>query len=393
MRVYYHAKYWVKVGCKVSILTKPPNHPQGIVYPGYSNKWHSVEYVDGIDVHRIWSYIARYEGTIKRIMAAVSFAFNAWIQSYRIREIDIVIATSPTPFAALAGYMIALTKRVPFIFEVRDVWPETLQFLGRKQFTLLSQILTIIVAFLYKRATGIVCVAEGQKILIASRYGISESKISIIPNGADIAAFHPQGKREHWRKECGWENKFIILYAGNHGITYDLPFILNVAEKLKQKKDILFVLMGEGSEKSALKAQKEACNLDNVMFYDQQPKASLPLFYEAADLCFIPLRAGLTYEHSRPLKMYEAMAIGLPILLAGSGEAKLLIEQSHAGVVVPPGDIDAAARAVVQLVEQPGSFNISKNTSASVIAEHYTREKAAMHLLEILTNLCHTQKK
>ena len=214
--------------CEVTVITCAPNFPKGQVFEGYKNKLFQIEIVEGIRVVRVWSFIASNEGTVKRILDYVSFMVMATIASCFVRKVDVIVATSPQFFTACAGYVVSILKRSPWVFELRDIWPESIKAVGAMKESVFIQILERLELFLYQKANRIVSVTNAFKVSLGER-GIDNQKIDVITNGVDTSRFSPLPKDQELLDKMELDGKFIAGYIGTHGLAHGLDAILDAA--------------------------------------------------------------------------------------------------------------------------------------------------------------------
>ena len=387
-RTYEHAREWVRMGHKVSVLTCVPNFPYGRVYDGYRNRAFQHEIMDGIDVYRVWSYMAENKGFARRILDFFSFMVSSIFWSPWIRSVDVVIATSPQFFAGVAGYVISKMKRRPFILEIRDLWPEQIATLGViSENNIIYRLLKRMAKYMYHHCDQLVTVGEGYKDQIAMGYDINKDRIEVIPNGISPELFKPTGKREDFRREMGWENKFIVLYLGTHGMSQKLETVLEAAEILRDIKKLYFVFVGDGAEKQKLMALKKEKKLNNCIFLPMQPKKKVPYFYEAADACIIPLRRCQLFLGNYPSKMFEAMAMECPIILSAAGKSVELLKRADAGIAVSPEEPEELAKAIREFITHTKLLKEKGEKGRKFVMENYTRSHWAKRYLSILQHV------
>ena len=299
-RTYEHCVEWVKQGAEVTVITCAPNFPQGKLYPGYKNKWRQEEMMDGIRVIRVWTYITPNRGMFRRILDYLSFCFSAFIASLRIKT-DVIVATSPQLFTAVAGYLASVFKRKPWVMEVRDLWPESIKAVGAMKESRVLKILDRLVMFLYRKADHIVVNTDSFKTRIEA-CGVESQNISIVKNGVHLHKFQLREKNEELIQQLKLEGKFVVAYIGTHGMAHKLDFILECAKEVKNEK-IHFLFVGDGAMKTRLVRQAQKLNLRNVTFADSIPKAEVPKYISIADVALITLRKKDTFKKVLPSKI------------------------------------------------------------------------------------------
>lgn len=373
------------MGHEVTVLTAFAHHPTGIKAPQDRGVLTRRETVDGINLIRTYVYAAANKGTVKRMLSYASFMLSAMtIGRLRVPKPDVVVATSPQLLCAVAGYFLARTLRVPFVFEVRDLWPEQIIAIDALKEGAFIRMLKRVARYLYNHADQLVTVGEGYRRGIHTRYGIPEESIKVVPNGIDTSLFVPGVRDNEVRKEYGWGDRFVTMYVGTHGMCQGLHHILEAANALRNDPDKVFVFVGEGAEKEDLKRLAIQWQLPNVQFIDQQPKARIPLFYAACDLGLVSLRDTKLFKEVLPSKIFEYLGMAKPILSNVDGEARRLIETASAGVHVPSGDVTALVEAVRSLVGRRDELEEMGRRGRQFVLEHFDRRALARRYVDIL---------
>jgi glycosyltransferase involved in cell wall biosynthesis len=391
-RVHELSREWVRMGHDVTVLTAFAHHPTGRKAPSDRGVLTRRETVDGIDVIRTYVYATANKGTLKRMLSYASFMLSAMtIGRLRVSRPNVVIATSPQLLCAMAGYFLARTLRVPFVFEVRDLWPESILAVEALKDGAFIRMLKGAARYLYKHADQIVTVGEGYRRGIHTRYGIPEESMEVVRNGVDTSLFVPGPRDNEVRKEYGWGDRCVIMYVGTHGMAHGLHHVLEAANILRDDADKMFVFVGEGAEKENLKRLAAQWQLPNVQFIDQQSKARIPLFYAACDLGLVSLRDTSLFQEVLPSKIFEYMGMAKPILLNVAGEARQVVEAASAGVYVPSGNVPALVEAVRHLANRREELIEMGRRGQQFVLEHYDRRVLARRYLEILTGVIEHQ--
>jgi hypothetical protein len=386
-RLFDLGRIWVQRGHSVRVATGFPNHPTGIVPSMYRRKVTLRESMAGIDVFRSLTYVTPNRGTFKRTFGHLSFmASSLLLSAPRLGQIDIAIGSSPTLFSAVAACLFSLIRRIPFIFEVRDLWPAAFVEMGLLKPGLIQRLLEALESWLYRRATRIVVVTESFAQIIAAR-GYDPAKIVFIPNGADADFFAPGAADQTLREQYAPGAAFIALYIGAHGISQHLATILAAADRLRDRPDIAFVFIGEGAEKAQLMAESVRRHLANVHFAPSQPHERMPDLYRMADVCFVPLRNVPLFSAFIPSKLFEIMASGRAIIGSVSGEAQAILEKSGGALLTASEDDQAIAEAVVRLADQTELTRELGANGRAYVLDHYRRDTLAMRYMDMLNTV------
>lgn len=386
-RVYEISRRWVAQGARVTVLTGFPNHPTGIIPEAYRGYRYLEEEKDGIKVIRTYVMAAANQGFFKRILCYMSFMFSSIIQgTRRVGKQDLIIATSPQFFVGIAGYIISRLKKIPFVFEVRDLWPESIVQLGLIKNRLLIRSLEWIEMKLYKKSVHVVGVADSTVKVLTDR-GVSGEKISIIKNGVDLKLFRSNGNQQEYKKRENLQDKFIVSYIGTHGLSHALDTVLQTAQLMREQENIVFLLVGEGAEKKNLMRQAEKLNLRNVLFYDQIGKNALPGFYEMSDVVLVTLKSLPLFKKVIPSKIFEIMGMSRPILISVDGEARALVEKAGAGIYAEPENAHKLQETITGLMADHEKRRKMGQNGRHFVEQYFDRNKLADAYLDLLKKL------
>lgn len=380
-RTYDHAREWVKAGHEVTIITCAPNFPKGKVYQGYKNKWRQEEVMDGIKVIRVWSYIAANKGFVKRTLDFISFSVTSFFAGLS-QKADLIVATSPQFFTALAGRTLSFWKRTPWVMEVRDLWPESIKTVGAMKDNAFIRYFEWEEKMCYKTAKKIVVVTDSFKKTLIAR-GIPAEKIHVVKNGVDRDLFDPIPKDEQLIKELSLEGKKLIGYIGTHGMAHKLDFILRCAKNMQGKNNYHFILMGEGAEKENLLEMKEREGIDNVTMLNSVPKKEVGRYISILDLSLINLKKSPLFETVIPSKIFENAGMQIPIIMGVEGEAQQIVEGYGAGLCFEPENEDDFVKKLSQLLEDETLYSSCKS-GCERLSEDFDRKKLATDMLKIL---------
>ena len=381
------SRYLASQGHKVTVITEVPNHPSGVIPPAYRGRLSERITEEGVDVLRLWVWASPEKTFKSRMRFYLSYMGMAAVAGSLIRgKYDLVYATSPPLFVAAAGAVVSLVRRIPFVFEVRDLWPESAVSLGELSNKRAIAAASRLERWLYKRAARIIVVTNGIRDRLLE-CGIAAEKVTLVPNGANTETFRfdPAG-RARIREMLGLNDKFVVLYAGIHGIAQGLENLVEAARILRARSDILFLFVGEGPKKAQLIALKEQLALDNVLMLPEVSSAEIAAYRSAADCDIVPLLDVPEFRGALPSKMFEAWACSRPVILSAAGEAARVLKQAEAGITVAPEDAAAIAGAVEQLASDRTETEAMGRRGRQFVETNYSRRRQAEQLEAILTN-------
>ncbi|WP_294950894.1 glycosyltransferase family 4 protein [Sulfurovum sp.] len=383
-RTYEHCKEWVKKGAEVTIITCAPNFPQGKVYEGYKNRLYQKENIDGIEVIRVWSYITANEGFAKRVLDYVSFAFSAfWVGLFQ--KADVVVATSPQFFTTWAAVGISKIRRKPWIFELRDLWPESIRTVGAMKQSRVLDWLEKVELWLYRDADRVVAVTEAFKQNLIGR-GIDAEKIDVVTNGANLELYVARKKDKALLKSLGLEGKFVVGYIGTHGMAHSLDFIVTALKKVDDP-DIHFLFVGGGAMKQTIVEMAEKLALKNVTFLDPVSKKQVPDYLSIIDVSLAPLKKSDTFKTVIPSKIFEASAMRKPTLLGVEGQAQEIIEKYGAGLCFKPEDETDFLEKLGRLKNDKALYETCQS-GCDKLVQDFDRKVLAEKMLGILADSC-----
>ena len=378
-RTFEHCREWVRAGHQVTIITCAPNFPAGKVLAGYKNKLWQVEEIEGIRVIRVWSYITANAGFAKRILDYISFMPPAVLASFFVKKADLVIGTSPQFFTVCATYLVSFFKHIPFVFELRDIWPESIKAVGAMNDSIIIRMLEKIELFLYRKAKIIVSVTHAFKKALVQR-GVDGNKIHVITNGVDVSRFYKADKDNALVKQYGLEGKFVAGYVGTHGMAHHLETILDAAKIAQENRDnICFLLLGNGARKQELVDLAKKMELNNIVFVDSVLKEDVARYWSILDVSIIHLKKIELFTSVIPSKLFECMAMGIPVLHGVLGESAEIVKSNQVGFTFEPENekqlydklVEIKGNSDVYLEFQKQAIRASKKYDRSVLAEQF----------------------
>ena len=382
-RTHEHLKEWVEEGDEITVITNFPNHPNGTLYPGYRNAWCREEIIDGIRVVRVWTYLTPNRGVFRRILNYLTFMIMAIQRSLFVERPDVVVITSPQFFTAVAGYVVSVLRRRPFVFELRDIWPESIRSVGAMNHGLFIAVMEKLELFLYRRARLIVSVTDSF-VEDLSRRGIDREKIVVVKNGVNLNLFHPMTHPDRDREKAreGYPDKFIVSYIGTIGMAHAVDRLIDVADLLRSHDDIHFVIIGDGAEKANVVKKAEALELKNVSILGQRPRKELRRYYGIADAVVVPLKRKPIFTKVIPSKIFEIMATARPILISVDGEARKIVEEANCGLYSEPEDVEQLKENILTLVDHPALGHELGENGLRYVRKHYDRRRFAGKMRE-----------
>ena len=382
-RTFEHARQWVASGHRVTIITCAPNFPDGQLFEGYKNRWFQTEQMDGITVIRVWSFMTRNAGFVLRLLDFFSFMVSGFLGGLRVRDADIIIGTSPQFFTVCAACCLAKVKRRPFVFEMRDIWPESLQAVGMSNAGLSVRLAAPLADYLYRRADHLIVVTHSFKAYLQDR-GVSGERITVIPNGVDPDMFFPIPADISLQQELQLEDKFVVGYLGTHGLAHGLESVVEAARLAGQTDDLTavhFITVGAGAQFDRIK--EIASDLDNFTMIGQVSRADILRYWSLLDASLIHLKASPLFESVIPSKMFEAMAMGVPLLHGVGGESADIVRTSRSGICFAAEQPEALLSAIRQVSTDKDAYQQMK-TSCLSSAQNYNRASLADRMADCL---------
>jgi glycosyltransferase involved in cell wall biosynthesis len=390
------ARHWAAAGHHVTVLTGFPNHPTGVVPLEYRGKLRRLvvrEKVDGVDVVRSWLLPFPNRKAYERMLNYSSFCLSAASTGLFLPRPDVVIATSPQLLVALSGWWLALCKRVPFVFEVRDLWPESLAAVGMGDGnSMLHRGLAHLAGFLYRHADRVVVVTPAFEDYLVEHWHVPQEKIAVVENGVETNLFAPEAATAV-RAEMRMEGKFVVSYIGTMGMAHGLGTIIEAAAQLQSTNpEIIFLMLGEGAEKARIVALARERGLDNLRFVDQQPREKVPAYICASNACLVLLKKNDLFKTVIPTKMLEFMSCARPVILGVDGQARAILEDARGGLVIEPENSAALVNAIRYLAANPELAGNLGRSGREYIVRKFSRRQTAEKYIRVLESLLHLRE-
>jgi len=386
-RHFYFCKYLVRHGHTVTAVTSNVDYKRAKTkYPGEG--WRVHRQIEGVDIYYLYSY-ADFRGSFrKRFWYYLTYLCTTILAGLFIKKPDVIYAVSTPLTVGLVGYCLSRLRGVSFVFEVTDVWPDAAVAVGAVRNRTLVRLARRLEMFCYHKAARIVALTEGICDNIVGK-GIPPDKVVLITNGVDPALFQTgptvvADRANLWQK-LGFDNHFVCMYLGAHGAYNALWTIVDAAERLRDDPRYLCVLIGDGDEKLHLQAMAQERGLTNVRFLPPVPRVETPALLRTADVFLLPNRCGEFYKMNLPNKLFDFLASGRPVVVAGEGESGDLVQHAGAGRVVSAEDGAAMARAIIELAALPDEERTAMGESGQrYVLEHYSRDEQSQVFLNLL---------
>ncbi|HUG91644.1 MAG TPA: glycosyltransferase family 4 protein [Planctomycetaceae bacterium] len=378
-RTWEHCRLWAAAGHRVTVITCVPNCPAGVAFDGYRNRWKTEEIVDGVRVIRVWTWLSANRGFFGRVLNYTSYLVRAVLSAVWLRNVDVVVATSPQFFCGWAGVLCRWIRRWPFVLEVRDLWPESIVTVGAMRKSWLTRLLEFLERRMYAAAGHVVTVGEGYRQKLCER-GVPAGKVSVVPNGVDLDEFVPARRGPVPRSR-----PFVCGYLGTVGMAHGLEVVLEAAETLRQRgrHDVVFEIVGDGAERERLAEDAARRGLPNVRFAGLVPREQVPAVLSGFDAALVHLRGAELFGTVIPSKIFEAMALNVPIIMGVSGPACEIVQAAGAGVAMTPDD----AGSLIECVERVQSNAALLRGGRRYVEQHFGRRELAERMLHVLEQI------
>ena len=349
-RTFDHCTRWAAAGHEVTVVTCAPNHPRGRLYPGYRNRPRQIEYMEGVRVVRVMTYLAANEGAWRRTANYLSYLAAAVPAGLLEPRPDVVIATSPQFFCGWAGVLASRLRRRPFLLEIRDLWPESIAAVDAMRSRTALRLLERLERGMYRAARHIVTVGDGYRARLIER-GVEPHRISVVMNGVDRTRFFPREADRDLAGRLGVAGRFVVTYCGTIGMAHGLEVVLRAGRLLieRDRRDVVFLLAGDGARRRELRDAAARSGLDNVVFAGRLDTGIIPEVLSLSDACLVHLRSSPTFTSVMPSKIFEAAAMARPVILGVDGFARTFVENAGCGVYVEPEDERGLVEAILRL--------------------------------------------
>jgi glycosyltransferase involved in cell wall biosynthesis len=338
----------------------------------------------GVTILRSYTLPALHRSFVWRVISFLSFMVSSFLNGLLVKKVDLVWGTTPPIFQGPTAWLVARLKGVPFLLEVRDLWPAFAVAVGVLKNKCLIRLSEWLERFLYRHADHVMVNSPGYVAHVRDR---GAKAVSLIPNGADPAMFEKPENAEAFRQVHDLGSKFVALYAGAHGISNDLDVVLEAADLLKDNKNVQIVLLGAGKEKQRLMAKAKERQLENISFIPPVPKLAMKNALAAADACIAILKPIEMYKTTYPNKVFDYMAAGKPVILAIEGVIQDVVEKAQAGICIKPGDPQQMAAAIKEIAKNPRNCRKMGLNGKTYVRAHFSRAELASQFTALLNSM------
>ncbi len=385
-RQFELAQHLIKKGHKITFICSTITYLTGKPLSRQKGRLFVRETIEGINIIRTYTFPGLQESFKKRIFGFLSFMVSSVIGGLSVRKTDVVLASSPQIFVGISGYLLSKIKRVPFLFEIRDLWPKFAIDIGVLKNPLYIRLSLLLEKIIYKKSDYFIINSPGFYDHL-EKSGIERKKIFLIPNGVDTKYFKPSDKQNWVRKEIGLYEDFVVLYSGAFGLANSLDTVIESARYLRHQPDIKIMFVGDGKEKRNLVQLRDKYKLNNVIFVDAQPKRKMPDFCNAADVCLAILKKLASFKTTYPNKIFDYMACGRPTILAIDGVAREVLEKAHAGEFVEPENSQHLASTILKFYNNRALIQKYGINARRYVVDHFDREKIAENFNRVLKKI------
>jgi len=385
-RQFELAQHLIRKGHKITFICSTITYLTGKPSSRQKGKFLVRETIDGINIIRTYTFPGLQESFKRRIISFLTFMMSSIIGGLSVGKTDVVIASSPQIFVGISGHLLSKIKRVPFLLEIRDLWPKFAIDIGVLKSQLIIKLSVSLEKYIYKKADYFIINSPGFYDHL-EKSGIERKKIFLVPNGVDTKIFSPSDKHNWVRKELGLNEDFVVLYSGAHGLANSLKTVIESARLLQCQSDIKIIFVGDGKEKRNLIQLRDKYKLNNVIFVDAQPKRKMPDYCNAADVCLAILKKLDSFKTTYPNKLFDYMACGRPTILAIDGVAREVLEKARAGEFVEPENPQQLASTILKFYNNRDLIKEYGINARSYVEEHFDREKIAEKFNNILNEI------
>lgn len=355
---------------EVSVLTGMPNYPTGSIAPGYRNRWRFRELIDGVPVRRTWIYAGAGRSTLRRLANYMSFSVTGFLAALFGPRPDLVFVEAQPLSLGVGALLLKWLRGVPYIYNVPDLQIEVAEQLGFIANQRVLRLATSVERLVARKSWKVATVTE-RFIDHFVHQGVPREQVTFLPNGADVEFLKPQPPDRELLDRWQLRDKRVFLYVGTHAHYHGLEVIIEAASRLRDRADIVFLLIGQGSERERLRQQAAALGLANVVF-DDSPYEERSRLYSIAYASLVTLRDIAVASQMRPAKIFPSLSAGVPVICSARGETADLVVGHNCGVAVPPGDAGNLARAIAHIADDPDARMAMARAGRAFVEREYS---------------------
>jgi glycosyltransferase involved in cell wall biosynthesis len=390
-RVNEYAQLWSKMGHQVSVLTGQTSYMTGTKEPDYNGRL-CVQELDGdVNVYRCFVPGSYNRSFFHRAFAYFAFAISSAIAFWRLRKPDVLLVSSPPLTIGFAALAIKLFKRIPMVFEVRDLWPESAITTGVLKSRLMIRVLSWLERKCYARSVFLNVLTPAFKDNIVKRGLMPAERIANIKAGVDLADMNPTKASQAVREELGWGERKVVLYTGAMGRANHLIQLVETAQLLADRPDILIAVVGSGMEEESLRQKIAELKLTNIILHGPRDKAAMGPITASADICTAVLLKSDTFKTVFPNKVFDYMACSRPIVLGIDGIIRELVEREGAGIFAEPENAQSLRTAILALVDDPDRANQCGANGRRFVEREFSRDVMAARYVEVLSQAAQSE--
>lgn len=382
------ARYWKQAGVETHVIASSINHATGTARSGRGCRLFIKESDEsGVTIYRAYGSTVGYWTFLGRLFSYISFAASSFLTSFFAPRPDVIIASAPPIFLGFVAWAASALRGVPFVFEMRDIWPDEAIELGVIKNKFIIRASYILEGFLYRHANLIMTNSPGTKEFLIAEKGIAPGKIGVVPNPVSFDDEKPIRKDVHAKERLGWRGKTVVLYSGAHTMVYNFDTVLDAAHALKSNPDVLIVLMGDGRQKKHVRDRVEKERLANVKLMASVPNSEVPGILAAADICIAPLSRMRFLKYIYATKVFSYMAAERPVILAMDGVTAEVVNAAKCGITLAPGDVPGFVDAVERLARDPLLRETMGKSGYRFVREYAAADRLAAEYLHNLAQL------
>ncbi|SIO55397.1 Glycosyltransferase involved in cell wall bisynthesis [Singulisphaera sp. GP187] len=382
-----YARIWSDLGHKVSVITGQASYMTGLKEPEYRRRACVLEKDGDVDVYRMYVPDRANESFSRRAFSYLAFALSSAWGYRKLERPSVLLCSSPPLFTGLGMLLIHRFSRVPIVFEVRDLWPESAVTTGVVRSQRMIRLMYGIERRCYAAATRLNVLTEAFRENILARGLADASKVWFIPNGVDVEQQRPELRSDQLRRELGWDGRYVVLYSGAHGVANRLSQLVEAADLLRDTPNVLIATVGAGMELEPLRAQVRERGLTNIVLHGPRPREEMPAITASADACAAVLQKNDTFRTVYPNKVFDSMACGRPIVLGIDGVARDLVERAGAGFFAEPENPEALAAVIRRLQSDPAQADEIGRRGREYVTQHFDRRQLALRYLDHLESV------